>query len=90
MNYRQKKLLDRLSVALDIISEGIETEAMMNELLEDLVISGENIAADLMETSDKETASTLRSLISNASMPDSGDDTLDSDTLFLLSDFPRV
>ncbi len=90
MNYRQKKLLDRLSVALDIISEGIETEAMMNELLEDLVISAEKIATDLMETSDKETSSTLRSLISNASMPDSGDDTLDSDTLFLLSDFPRV
>ncbi len=68
MNARQQELFDRLKEALDNISGSPETADQVITLLEDLVISFEEIAADLETTSDEETAATLKSIIQTATL----------------------
>ncbi len=63
MNARQQELSDRLKKVLDNISKSPETSAQVTLLLEDFVISCEEIAIDLEETSDEETAATLKAIV---------------------------
>ncbi len=63
MNARQQELSDRLKKVLDNISKSPETSAQVTLLLEDFVTSCEEIAIDLEETSDEETAATLEAIV---------------------------
>lgn len=69
MNAGQQRLFNRLKNVLDVISENPETAAQVTSLLEDFVISLEEIAADLQAMSDEEMAATLRAIVHAAAMP---------------------
>ena len=68
MNARQQKLFDQLKKVLDNISKSPKTSAQVTLLLEDFLISLEEIAIDLKETSDAETAATLKAIVSAATL----------------------
>ena len=63
MNARQQELFERLKSALDEISKSSETSAQVNSLFEDFVFSFEEIATDLKQTSDEETAAILKAIV---------------------------
>ena len=69
MNAGQQKLCNRIKDVLNVISESRETAAQVTSLLEDFVISLEEIAADLRTMSDEEMAATLRAIVHAAAMP---------------------
>ncbi len=66
MNARQQELFDRMKKVLDDISKSPRTLTQVTLLLEDFLISLEEIAIDLKETSDEETAATLKAIVSAA------------------------
>ena len=68
MNARQQKLFDQLKKVLDNISKSPKTSAQVTLLLEDFVTSLEEIAIDVKETSDEETAATLKAIVSAATL----------------------
>jgi len=68
MNAGQQKLFNRLKDVLDVVSESPETAAQVTSLLEDFVISLEEIATDLQAISDEEMAATLKAIV-HAAMP---------------------
>lgn len=63
MNTKHQKLIARLKKALDSISGNPKTEAVVALLLRDLVISFAEIASDLKQTPDQETAAILKAMI---------------------------
>ncbi len=67
MNTDLQKLLDRLKKTFPDISQTPKTATQMALLLEDLVISFEQIAADLRKISDEEIAATLKAMIDRSS-----------------------
>ena len=68
MNARQQELFDRMKKVLDDISKSPRTLTQVTLLLEDFLISLEEIAIDLKETSDAETAATLKAIVSAATL----------------------
>ncbi len=90
MSPTQTKLLARLRIALDIISKSTETESEMTAFLTDVIFSFEEVASDLLETSDEQIASDLKEIMNAASIPGNESDAVDSNTLFLLSDLPTL
>ena len=63
MNARQQELFERLKSVLDEISKSPETSTQVISLFEDFVLSFEEIAMDLKEASDKETAAILKAIV---------------------------
>ena len=63
MNTEQQALFDRLKNALDNISTSPKTAAEVALIFKDMVISFEEIAADLKTESDAETATTLKTIV---------------------------
>ena len=63
MNAGERKLFDRLKKALSSISQNPKTAIEVTKLLEDFVVSLEEIVGDLEEMSDERTASILREII---------------------------
>ncbi len=71
MNTKNQELVTRLEKALDNISGNPKTEAIVASLFTDLVISFEEIASDLKQTSDQETAASLEAMIATVSKTES-------------------
>jgi hypothetical protein len=67
MNIKHQELVARLKKALDNISGNPQTEAAVTLLFRDLVVSFEEIASDLKQTPDQETAAILKAMIKAAS-----------------------
>ena len=63
MNVGKQELFDRLMKALSSISQNPKTATEVNRILEDFVISLEEIVDDLKATSDEQTAAALRMII---------------------------
>ena len=63
MNTERQKLFKRLKDVLDDISKSPATAAEVDLLFEDLVVSFEEIAADLKMMSDEETAANLKMIV---------------------------
>lgn len=80
MNTKHQELVVRLKKALDNISGNPKTEAVVTPLLRDLVISFEEIASDLKQTSDQETAAILKAMIKE--VPKTGSVTKEPLSLF--------
>ncbi len=74
MNTKHQNLITRLKRALDNISENPKTEAVVELLLTELVVSFEEIVSDLKQTSDQETATVLESIIKAAPQTESSVD----------------
>ncbi|MFC1715579.1 hypothetical protein ACFL6S_18050 [Candidatus Poribacteria bacterium] len=66
MDARQQEIFDRLKKVLDDISKSPKTAAQVALLFEDFVASCEQIAIDLKETSDEETAAILKAIVDAA------------------------
>jgi len=73
MHAKQQELVSRLKKAMNDISRDPETEAEVIPLLRDLVISFEEIASDLKQTSDQEIAAILKAAVKAVSQGDSVD-----------------